>query len=81
MVWIPYMNPPGRDSPEANAFRIFADPEFQSPPFGAVPNPYAPKAIVQLPKIWKHGALPRIHSIGGGTSRSSCNFLYALKER
>ena len=67
MFWIPYINPPARDSPDANAYRIFAEPQFQTPPFGAVKNPYAPHAIVQLPKIWKHGALPRIHDIGSPT--------------
>ena len=72
MFWIPYINPPGRYSPDAQAFRIFAEPQFQSPPFGAVQNPYAPKAIVQLPKIWKHGALPRIHSTGGRNLQELC---------
>ena len=81
MFWIPYINPPARDSPEAKAFRIFAEPQFQSPPFGAVKNPYAPNAIVQLPKIWKHGVLLRIYNIGGGISRSPFNFLQTLKER
>lgn len=56
MFWIPYINTPGRDSPEAKAFRIFAEPQFQTLPFSAVKNQYAPNAIVQLPKIWKHGS-------------------------
>ena len=55
MFWIPYINQPAKDSPDAKAFRVFAEPQFLNPPFSAVKNPYAPKAIVQLPKIWKHG--------------------------
>ena len=81
MFWIPYINPPARGSPDANAYRMFAEPQFQTPPFGAVQNLYAPNAIVQLPKIWKFGALLFIHSIGGGTFRSSSDFFRALKER
>ncbi|CAF9917860.1 MAG: hypothetical protein ALECFALPRED_000385 [Alectoria fallacina] len=56
MFWIPYINQPAKDSPDAKAFRVFAEPQFLNPPFSAVKNPYAPKAIVQLPKIWKHGS-------------------------
>ena len=81
MFWIPYNNPPAKGSSAANADRTFAEPQFQTPPFGAVPNPYAPNAIVQLPKIWKFGALLFIHSIGGGTFRSSFDLFHALKER
>ena len=80
MFWIPYMNPPARDSPDANADRLFAEPQFQTPPFGAVKNPYAPNAIVQLPKIWKHGALLHIYNIGGGTFRTFFDFFYLPKE-
>ncbi|KAM0801620.1 hypothetical protein BDR22DRAFT_888510 [Usnea florida] len=75
MFWVPYINPPARVSPDASAFRIFAEPQFQTPPFGAVKNPYAPHAIVQLPKIWKHGALPRI----GGRHFSSCHIALVLQ--
>lgn len=60
MFWIPYINAPARHSPDAAAPRIFAEPRFLSPPFGAAKNPYAPKAIVQLPKIWKFGTLIHI---------------------
>ena len=53
MFWVPYINPPARDSPDAKAPRNFAEPQYLDPPFSAVKNAYAPKAIVQLPKIWK----------------------------
>ena len=55
MFWIPYINRPAKDTPDASALRIFAEPQYLNPPFKAVKNPYAPKAIVQLPKIWKYG--------------------------
>ena len=55
MFWIPYINQPAKDSPDAKASRMFAEPQFLNPPFNVVKNHYAPKAIVQLPKIWKHG--------------------------
>ena len=55
MIWIPYMNPPARLSKDAMASRIFAEPQYLIPPFTDVKNAYAPKAIVQLPKIWKYG--------------------------
>ena len=63
MFWIPYMNPPARDSADAKAPRLFAEPQYLNPPFSAVKNAYAPKAIVQLPKIWKYGMLIRLCSI------------------
>ncbi|CAD6587387.1 MAG: hypothetical protein ASARMPRED_003080 [Alectoria sarmentosa] len=53
MFWIPYINQPAKDSPDAKASRMFAEPQFLNPSFNAVKNPYAPKAIVQLPKIWE----------------------------
>ena len=54
MFWVPYINQPARDSGDAKATRVFAEPQYLTPPFGAVKNAYAPKAIVQLPKIWKY---------------------------
>lgn len=33
---------------------IFAEPQFQQPPFRLVTNDHRPQAIIQLPKIWKH---------------------------
>ena len=62
MFWIPYINSPAKDTPDAKALRIFAEPQFHSPPFKALKNPSAPKAIVQLPKIWKSGMLKRMRS-------------------
>lgn len=55
MSWIPYFDQPaGRHQNEATAFRTFAEPQFLKPPFSPVRNEWAPRAIVQLPKIWKH---------------------------
>lgn len=55
MSWIPYFEQPrGRQQNEATAFRSFAEPQFLKPPFSPVRNEWAPRAIVQLPKIWKH---------------------------
>ena len=34
--------------------QLFAEPQFQSPPFHSITNNLRPQAIVQLPKIWKH---------------------------
>lgn len=33
---------------------IFAEPQFQEPPFREVINGYRPNSIIQLPKIWKY---------------------------
>ena len=49
IFWIPKKNP------NADSSHIFAEPQLLSPPFNAVKNPYAPKAIIQLPKIFKYG--------------------------
>ena len=49
IFWIPKKNP------NADASHIFAEPQLLNPPFNAVKNPYAPKAIIQLPKIFKYG--------------------------
>lgn len=38
----------------ARAPRRFVEPQFQSPKFDAVDNPFQPRAIAQLTKIWKH---------------------------
>lgn len=62
MFWIPYINAPVKDTPDAKALRIFAEPQFLDPPFKAVKNPFAPKAIVQLPKVWKFGMSTWIRS-------------------
>lgn len=61
MFWNPYINKPAKDTPDATVFRIFAEPQLLEPPFKAAKNPYAPKAIVQLPKIWKSGMSDRMH--------------------
>ena len=38
---------------EAQAFRLFSEPQFQRPKFGYTQNPFASQPIVQLPKLWK----------------------------
>ncbi len=54
MQWIPFFDlPRGCALSEATAFRRFVEPQFMKPPFSQI-NPFAPLAIVQLPKIWKH---------------------------
>ena len=35
--------------------RLFSEPQFQIPKFEFVKNDFRPRAIVQLPKVWKHG--------------------------
>lgn len=72
MFWIPYINRPAKDTPDARAPRIFAEPQFLVPPFKAVKNPYAPKAIVQLPKIWKHGMSNQMRSQPHESQRLTC---------
>ena len=32
---------------------VFAEPQFLEPPFAQVINMYRPRAIIQLPKVWK----------------------------
>lgn len=60
MLWIPYLEQPrGRRQNEATVFRTFAEPQFLKPPFTLVRNEWAPRAIVQLPKIWKH-SMPKM---------------------
>ena len=55
MRWIPYFSSPGGSTKDpATAIRQFVEPQFLDPPFSPVSNPYAPLAIVQMPKIWKH---------------------------
>ena len=49
IFWIPKRNP------NADQAHVFAEPQLLNPPFNAVKNPYAPKAIIQLPKIFKYG--------------------------
>ena len=48
---IPYAFPP-RPDPLSQQPRIFAEPQYMTPPFGQVDNVYRPSAIVQLPKIY-----------------------------
>ena len=49
IFWIP------KTGPNADSVHIFAEPQLLIPPFRALQNPYAPKAIIQLPKIFKYG--------------------------
>ena len=49
ILWIPKRNP------SADSMSTFAEPQLLIPPFKALKNSYAPKAIIQLPKIFKYG--------------------------
>ena len=57
IFWIP------KNNPNANSMHIFAEPQLLNPPFKAVENIFAPKAIIQLPKIFKYGESNNISSI------------------
>lgn len=47
---------------QSQSRRIFAEPQFQWPPFGQVINTYRPQAMIQLPKVWKHSkCAPELH--------------------
>lgn len=60
MKWIPYFDTDPRAFPGGLEKRIFAEPQNLAQPFAAIgKNPNAPRAIVQLPKIWKHGKSAR----------------------
>ncbi|KAF6227612.1 hypothetical protein HO173_012141 [Letharia columbiana] len=48
---------------------LFAEPQFQEPPFHSVTNNLRPQAIIQLPKIWKHYSC-RIALMSQGVSGS-----------
>lgn len=61
LEWMPFAKVE-LDLPDSRAQRIFAEPQQMSPPFAALANRQRPRAIVQLPKIWKHSMLP--HSRG-----------------
>lgn len=54
MLWISYINRSPKDSAHAKTLRGFAELQYLSPRFRPVKNPYASKANVQLPKIWKY---------------------------
>ena len=41
--------------PKKDQAHLFAEPQLLNPPFNSVQNPYAPRAIIQLPKIFKYG--------------------------
>lgn len=60
MFWIPYHNKPASITLDARALHIFAEPRLLSPPFKGIKNKEAPRAVVQLPKIWKFGESNRI---------------------
>lgn len=54
MYWIPYFEQHrGHQVNEGTAFRTFAEPQFLQPPFSGVKNGWAPRAIIQMPKIWR----------------------------
>ena len=65
---IPYALVPPGGPPDMD--RLFVEPQYLQPPFSPVYNPYAAmNDIIQLPKIWRHGAyrpipFPINHNIG-----------------
>lgn len=54
--WIPYarFSPPSQYYFRSQQLQLFSEQQYSLPPFTTVRNTYAPNAIVQLPKIWKH---------------------------
>ena len=52
LLEVPFARKPGGD--QARYSHVFAEPQFQEPPFSSVTNNLRPQAIVQLPRIWKH---------------------------
>ena len=56
MFWIPYINAPASQSPDAKALRVFSEPQYQDPPFKEIikTQKYAPRGIEQVPKVWKY---------------------------
>ena len=47
--WIP------KSGSDTVSNQVFAEPQLLNPPFKAVKNRFAPRAIIQLPKIFKYG--------------------------
>ena len=41
----------------AHLKRLYGEPQYLNQQFGAVINRYAPRAIIQIPKIWQHSKL------------------------
>jgi len=60
MFWIPYHNKPASTYSDAKAFRLYVEPRRLDPPFRDVKDPYPPRAIVQMPRIWKYGMLAQL---------------------
>lgn len=54
--WMPYarFSPPSQHYFRSQQLQLFSEPQYSVPPFSSMRNTYAPNAIVQLPKIWKH---------------------------
>ena len=53
LLEIPFARQAGSDS-RSQTPQLFAEPQFQAPPFHEITNNLRPQPIVQLPKIWKH---------------------------
>ena len=46
-------------SPIAGKYQLFSEPQYLSPPFGAIHNRYDPRPINQIPKIWQYSRLSK----------------------
>ena len=57
MFWIPYINAPASQSPDARAMRVFSELQYQNPPFKDIikTQKFVPRGIEQVPRIWKYG--------------------------
>ena len=53
LLEIPFARQAGSSS-RSQLPQLFAEPQFQAPPFRLISNNLRPLTIVQLPKIWKH---------------------------
>lgn len=61
-----------RTSHDANSFQLFGEPQYLSPPFGAVVNRYAPRPINQLPKMWQFSRLQCTSGAGASLKSYRC---------
>ncbi|KAM0798482.1 hypothetical protein BDR22DRAFT_374387 [Usnea florida] len=55
LLEIPFARQAGSSS-RSQIPQLFAEPQFQAPPYGSISNGLRPQPIVQLPKIWKHNS-------------------------
>lgn len=61
----------------AQGYRLFSEPQFLLPPFKGVNNRYRPKAIVQLPKLWRYSMITQKRR---SMSRATSNGISSLPD-